>query len=463
MTNLREAAYMIAAILFIVGVMRLRNPATARSGNLTAAVGMVIAVAFTLIGAPITNVILLLATAIVGAVIGAYSARSVRMTAMPQMVAVFNGMGGGAAALIALAEALHALAHASYPGLSEAVPGLFDMLVGSVSFTGSVIAFLKLQEWITGRPKSFRGQNIVNAILLVLLVLVGVAVLIVPTPSTKLLLDWILIVGSMVLGVSIVMPVGGADMPVIIALLNAFTGIAAAAAGFVLQNDVLIVAGALVGSSGTILTLIMSRAMNRSIFNVLFSAFGATVTATGSSERGEIHPTNAEEVSMLCAYAQRVVIVPGYGLAVARAQQECKDLMDALVARGVDVRFAIHPVAGRMPGHMNVLLAEANVPYDRLYDMEDINPEFERTDVVLVIGANDVVNPDARENPGSPIYGMPILNVDRAKTVIVNKRSMASGFAGIDNPLFFLPNTMMYFGDAKGALQQLLLALKEAA
>ncbi|MDA8346118.1 MAG: NAD(P)(+) transhydrogenase (Re/Si-specific) subunit beta [Thermaerobacter sp.] len=462
MTSLREAAYMVAAILFIVGVMRLRNPATARSGNLIAAAGMVIAVAFTMIGASISNVLLLIAMVVVGAVIGTYSARAVKMTAMPQMVAVFNGMGGGAAALIALSEALHAISHGSYPGLAEAVPGLFDMLVGSISFAGSLIAFMKLQEWITGRATAFKGQNIVNAVILILLVVLAVSVPIAPQ-GDRLLLDWILIVGSLILGVSFVMPVGGADMPVIIALLNAFTGIAAAAAGFVLQNDVLIVAGALVGSSGTILTLIMSRAMNRSIFNVLFSAFGSKVTAKGASERGEVHPTNAEEVGMLCAYAQRVVIVPGYGLAVARAQQECKDLMDALVARGVDVRFAIHPVAGRMPGHMNVLLAEANVPYDRLYDMDDINPEFQRTDVVLIIGANDVVNPDARENPGSPIYGMPILNVDQAKMVIVNKRSMAAGFAGIDNPLFFMPNTMMYFGDAKGALQALLQALKEAA
>ncbi len=457
MSNIRDAAYMVAAILFIVGVMRLRNPATARMGNLLAAIGMLIAVVFTVIGASVGNVMLLLAVFIVGAVIGTYSSRAVKMTAMPQMVAAFNGMGGGAAAMIALSEALQALGHGSYPGLSQAVPGLFDMLVGSISFSGSIIAFLKLQEWMPGRAIAFKGQNGVNAGLLILLVLLAIYI----PFSPSITLDWILIVGSVILGVSFVVPVGGADMPVIIALLNAFTGIAAAAAGFVLQNDVLIVAGALVGSSGTILTLIMSRAMNRSIFNVLFSAFGSKVTATGTSERGEIHPTNAEEVAMLCAYAQRVVIVPGYGLAVARAQQECKDLMDLLTSRGVDVRFAIHPVAGRMPGHMNVLLAEANVPYDRLYDMDDINPEFQRTDVVLVIGANDVVNPDARENPGSPIYGMPILNVDQAKTVIVNKRSMAAGFAGIDNPLFFKQNTKMFFGDAKGALQSLLSAIKE--
>lgn len=457
MSNIRDAAYMIAAILFIIGVMRLRNPATARSGNLLAAVGMLIAVVFTVIGASVGNILLLVIVFVVGAVIGAYSSRAVKMTAMPQMVAAFNGMGGGAAAMIALSEALQALGHGSYPGLSQAVPGLFDMLVGSISFSGSIIAFLKLQEWMPSRAMSFKGQNAVNAIILIILVLLAIYIPFQPS----ILLDWILIVGSVILGVMFVVPVGGADMPVIIALLNAFTGIAAAAAGFVLQNDVLIVAGALVGSSGTILTLIMSRAMNRSIFNVLFSAFGSKVTATGTSERGEIHPTNAEEVAMLCAYAQRVVIVPGYGLAVARAQQECKDLMDLLSSRGVDVRFAIHPVAGRMPGHMNVLLAEANVPYDRLYDMDDINPEFQRTDVVLVIGANDVVNPDARENPGSPIYGMPILNVDQAKTVIVNKRSMAAGFAGIDNPLFFKQNTKMFFGDAKGALQSLVSAIKE--
>ena len=451
---------MVAAILFIVGVMRLRNPATARGGNILAAIGMLIAVAFTVIGASVGNLILLIIVFVVGAVIGTYSSRAVKMTAMPQMVAAFNGMGGGAAAMIALSEALQALGHGSYPGLSQAIPGLFDMLVGSISFSGSIIAFLKLQEWMPSRAMSFKGQNAVNAVVLVVLVILAIAILIVPS-GDRLVMDWILIAGSLVLGVSFVVPVGGADMPVIIALLNAFTGIAAAAAGFVLQNDVLIVAGALVGSSGTILTLIMSRAMNRSIFNVLFSAFGSKVTATGTSERGEIHPTNAEEVAMLCAYAQRVVIVPGYGLAVARAQQECKDLMDILSARGVDVRFAIHPVAGRMPGHMNVLLAEANVPYDKLYDMDDINPDFQRTDVVLVIGANDVVNPDARENPSSPIYGMPILNVDQAKTVIVNKRSMAAGFAGIDNPLFFKQNTKMFFGDAKGALQSLLSAIKE--
>jgi len=456
-SNIRDAAYMIAAILFIVGVMRLRTPATARSGNLLAAVGMLIAVVFTVIGASVGNVVLLLVVFIVGAIIGTYSSRAVKMTAMPQMVAAFNGMGGGAAAMIALSEALQALGHGSYPGLSQAVPGLFDMLVGSISFSGSIIAFLKLQEWMPSRAMAFKGQNAVNAIILILLV--ALAVYIPFSPS--ILLDWILIAGSVILGVMFVVPVGGADMPVIIALLNAFTGIAAAAAGFVLQNDVLIVAGALVGSSGTILTLIMSKAMNRSIFNVLFSAFGSKVTATGTSERGEIHPTNAEEVGMLCAYAQRVVIVPGYGLAVARAQQECKDLMDLLGSRGVDVRFAIHPVAGRMPGHMNVLLAEANVPYDHLYDMDDINPDFPRTDVVLVIGANDVVNPDARENPSSPIYGMPILNVDQAKTVVVNKRSMAAGFAGIDNPLFFKQNTKMFFGDAKGALQSLISAIKD--
>jgi len=459
-TNVREAAYIIAAILFIVGVMRLRTPATARSGNIMAAIGMVIAVIFTVIGTSLGNLILLIVVFLVAAAIGTYSSRAVKMTAMPQMVAAFNGMGGGAAAMIALSEALQALGHGTYPGLSQAVPGLFDMLVGSISFSGSIIAFLKLQEWMPTRAIAFKGQNAVNAVILVVLVLLAIAIPIVGV-GDRLALDWILIAGSVLLGVSFVVPVGGADMPVIIALLNAFTGIAAAAAGFVLQNDVLIVGGALVGSSGTILTLIMSRAMNRSIFNVLFSAFGSKVTATGTSERGEIHPTTSEEVAMLCAYAQRVVIVPGYGLAVARAQQECKDLMDVLVARGVDVRFAIHPVAGRMPGHMNVLLAEANVPYDRLYDMEDINPDFPRTDVVLVIGANDVVNPDARENPGSPIYGMPILNVDQAKTVIVNKRSMAAGFAGIDNPLFFKQNTKMYFGDAKSALQNLLAAIKE--
>jgi len=376
-------------------------------------------------------------------------------------VALFNGMGGGAAALVALDESLRILAHASTLPLMTSIPGMFTLIIGTVSFAGSMIAFLKLQEWMTGRPITFAGQNIVNMVLLVLIVAAALAAVLSVGPVETFVVGVTL--AAIVLGVLFVLPVGGADMPVIISLLNSFTGLAAAATGFVLGNALLIVAGALVGASGTILTMLMSRAMNRSITNVLFAAFGQVQSTGQAAKQGSVHATSAEEVAMLLAYASRVVIVPGYGLAVARAQQEVKDLMDALVARGVDVRFGIHPVAGRMPGHMNVLLAEANVPYDRLYEMDQINPEFPHTDVVLVIGANDVVNPAARSDRSSPIYGMPILNVDQARTVVVLKRSMAPGFAGIDNELFLMDKTLMLFGDARASVAALLRELREVA
>jgi NAD(P) transhydrogenase subunit beta len=452
---------MAAAALFVGGIMLLRTPPTARRGNLLAATGMLLALVFTLLSTPLHHVALMAVLFVVAGVAGALVARLVRMTAMPQLVALFNGMGGGAAALVSLDEALRALSYAHTLPLTTSIPGLLTLLIGSVSFSGSLIAFAKLQELMTGRPVVYPGQNVTNALLLVLIVALAVLALLGIGPVPTLVVGVAL--ASLVMGVLFVLPVGGADMPVIISLLNSLTGLAAAATGFVLQNDVLIVAGALVGASGTILTVLMSRAMNRSIANVLFGAFGTLAQGAGQGLQGSVHPTTAEDVAMMLAYASRVVIVPGYGLAVARAQQEVKDLMDALLARGVDVRFGIHPVAGRMPGHMNVLLAEANVPYDRLYEMDQINPEFPRTDVVLVIGANDVTNPAARTDPQSPIYGMPILNVDQAKSVVVLKRSMAPGFAGIDNPLFLMDHTRMLFGDARASVASILRELKEMA
>ncbi|MCL6596202.1 MAG: NAD(P)(+) transhydrogenase (Re/Si-specific) subunit beta [Firmicutes bacterium] len=451
-------AYLAAAVLFIVGIMRLRQPATARSGNLVAAAGMLLALAVTATQISYGNMPFILPAVAVGAAVGAGAGRRVRMTAMPQMVALFNGMGGGAAGLVAFGEIWRGLAQGGALPLPALVTGLVTVLIGGVSLSGSLLAFAKLQEIMTGRPILFAGQSALNALLLAAGLAAGVDVAATSGHGALLVL---LAAVALALGVGVVLPVGGADMPVIISLLNALTGLAASATGFVLANALLIVAGALVGASGTILTLLMARAMNRSLANVLFAGVGSVRAGGTGAAEGSVHPTNAEDVATLLAYAQRVVIVPGYGLAVARAQQEAKDLMVALEARGVDVKFGIHPVAGRMPGHMNVLLAEADVPYDRLYEMERINPEFERTDVALVVGANDVTNPAARTRPDSPIYGMPILDVDRARTVVVLKRSMAPGFAGIDNELYLRDNCRMLFGDAKASLAALLQALKE--
>lgn len=453
---------MVAAALFVVGIMLLRTPPTARNGNLLAALGMVIALAVTVLGTTFHHTFFLIGAFVVGGAAGTIVARKVKMTAMPQLVALFNGMGGGAAAVVSLDEALRILAHQPTLPIMTSVPGLLTLIIGSISFAGSMIAFAKLQEMLTGRPIVFPGQNITNVVLFFLIIVAAVLAIAGVTSSVMGLVVGVTL-ASLLLGVLFVLPVGGADMPVIISLLNSLTGLAAAATGFVLSNDVLIVAGALVGASGTILTVIMSKGMNRSIGNLLFGAFGQVQKGAGQASEGTVKPTTAEDVAMLLAYANQVVIVPGYGLAVARAQQEVKDLMDALVGRGVNVRFGIHPVAGRMPGHMNVLLAEANVPYDRLYEMEQINPEFPRTDVVLVIGANDVTNPAARSDPSSPIYGMPVLNVDQAKAIVVLKRSMAPGFAGIDNPLFFRDNTRMLFGDARTSVTALLREVRDVA
>jgi NAD(P) transhydrogenase subunit beta len=455
--------YLVAAVLLIVGIRRLSSPPTARSGNWIAAIGMGIAIFFTFLDPDITSYWLIVVGMAIGTVIGVVSARLVKMTAMPQMVALFNGVGGGAAALIAAAE-FHRIApdpgHLSGDSIGAM---LFSALIGSISFSGSLIAFGKLQEVLPGRPITYGGQQVVNGVLFAALLGLGIA-----AGSTEQGI-WmvLLLLGALLFGVMLVLPIGGADMPVVISLLNAFTGLAAASAGFVLENTALIIGGTLVGASGTLLTILMGRAMNRSIANVLFGAFGAApaggaVAAAASTDGKSYREVTADDAAVMLAYAQRVVVVPGYGLAVAQAQHAVRELADLLEARGVDVKYAIHPVAGRMPGHMNVLLAEAQVPYPQLYDMDDINPEFPRTDVALVIGANDVTNPAARDNPESPLYGMPILNVDQAANVVILKRSMNPGFAGIDNDLFYEGNSAMLFGDAKSSVEKLVAAVKAA-
>jgi NAD(P) transhydrogenase subunit beta len=455
-----DLAYLVAAICLILGIRGLAHPRTARVGNLIAAVGMAIAVGFTFAIEEIHTYWLMLAGIALGSVIGVAAARMVRMTAMPQMVALFNGVGGGAAALIAAAE-FHRLAPESGRLSGEHVVGiLFSALVGSVSFWGSLVAFGKLQELIPGRPIVFPAQNAINAALGAALV-----VLIVLTATTENGIWLVLVmVAALVLGLLFVLPIGGADMPVVISLLNAFTGLSAASTGFVLDNAALIIGGTLVGASGTLLTLKMGQAMGRPLRQTLFGAFGAAPAAAAAGAvaggDGNVRTASADDIAYMLAYARRVIFVPGYGLAVAQAQHDVRNLGDLLLEKGVDVRYAIHPVAGRMPGHMNVLLAEANVPYDELFEMEQINPEFPQTDVVVVVGANDVVNPAARNQPGNPIYGMPILDVDKAHNVVVIKRSLSPGFAGVDNPLFYDPKTVMLFDDAKAALEKLLVSVK---
>jgi NAD(P) transhydrogenase subunit beta len=453
-------AYLVTIIAFILALKFLSSPKTAPLGNRIGAAGMLIAIGATFAQPGLHNYASILIVMAVFAPIGAYAARAVKMTAMPQMVALFNGVGGGAAALVALADFHHV---APEPGRIHADVGISIMLsalIGSVSFAGSLVAFGKLQELVSGRPIVYPGQKIWNMTLLAALVALAIVVLAGPQRQALVIA---LICGALLFGVLFVLPIGGADMPVVISLLNAFTGLAAAATGFVLHNNVLIVSGMLVGASGTLLTILMGRAMNRSIANVLFGAFGQIVATPGAAVAatdGGVRSATAEDVAVMLAYAKKVVVVPGYGLAVAQAQHDVRQLADLLEARGVEVTYAIHPVAGRMPGHMNVLLAEANVPYPQLKEMGDANPEFPRTDVALVIGANDVVNPDARSNAGSPIYGMPILNVDDAQQVVVLKRSMNPGFAGIDNPLFLNPKTVMLFGDAKDSVDKLIASVK---
>ncbi|HYP49039.1 MAG TPA: NAD(P)(+) transhydrogenase (Re/Si-specific) subunit beta [Thermoleophilaceae bacterium] len=460
--DLIRALYILAFVLFIVGLRLLNHPRSARRGNMVAGVGMAVAVVATLLIREVGDFGLIALGVVIGTIVGVPAARTVKMTAMPQMVALFNGVGGGAVALISWAEYREALAAGGNPELETLIPILFAAIVGSISFWGSNVAFGKLQEILPGRPIQLPGQQIINILLLA--IAVGCSVAIAAGTESELLFIAIL-VSAAILGNMFVLPIGGADMPVVISLLNAFTGLSAAAAGMALDNVALIVGGIIVGASGTILTNLMADAMNRSIANVIAGGFGGVTVAGGGGgadmEGKTVRSTDAADVAIQLSYASKVVVAPGYGMAVAQAQHTVRELADELEKRGVRVDYAIHPVAGRMPGHMNVLLAEADVPYDHLKEMDEINPEFPQTDVALVIGANDVTNPAARSQKDSPIFGMPILDVDRAAQVIVLKRSMNSGFAGIDNPLFYNDNTSLLFGDAKESVANVLAEVKE--
>ena len=444
------ACYIVSFSLFIFGISQGTHPRTARRGNLIAATGMAIAIVTTLFLDVIGNGVLIVIGILIGTAVGAVASLRVQMTQMPQMVALYNGVGGGAAALISWSEFRHATTGGEGIPLEIFVPILFSTVIGSVSFWGSNIAFGKLQDLVPSRPIQLPFQHIFNGALLAA-ILAGCIVLGIDHDSPSQALYIAVLIGAAVLGNLFVLPIGGADMPVVISLLNAFTGLAAAAAGFALDNVVLIVAGTLVGSSGTILTIEMSRAMNRSIGNLLFSGFGAVSAAAGEREERPVHSIGPEDAAIKLGYADSVVFVPGYGMAVAQAQHAVKELASALEKRGVQVSYAIHPVAGRMPGHMNVLLAEADVPYEQLKEMDEINPEMPQMDVAVVIGANDVTNPAAKNDPNSPIAGMPIIEVNEAREVIVIKRSLSPGFAGIDNDLFYEDKTSMLFSDAKSA------------
>jgi len=456
-----QALYIVAFSLFIFGVRQGTHPTTAKRGNLIAATGMVVAVITTLLLNGIGNWALIAIGLVAGAAVGAVASQRVQMTAMPQMVALYNGVGGGAVALIAWAEFRHQLALGGSIPLDVFIPTLFSMVIGSVSFWGSNIAFGKLQGVLSGQPVKVPGQQFVNALLLagILAACIALAVDHASAPPQGLFIA--VLVAAAILGNLFVLPIGGADMPVVISLLNAFTGLSAAAAGIELDNVALIVAGTLVGSSGTILTLEMARAMNRSVPNILFAGFGALPVGGAATEERPVTSIGPQDAAIKLAYADSVVIVPGYGMAVAQAQHAVKEMATELENRGVEVSYAIHPVAGRMPGHMNVLLAEADVPYEKLKEMDEINPEMPRTDVAVVIGANDVTNPAAKDDPDSPIAGMPIIEVDQAREVIVIKRSLSPGFAGIDNDLFYKDNTSMLFSDAKGAASDIAAQVEE--
>ncbi|MDQ6932339.1 MAG: NAD(P)(+) transhydrogenase (Re/Si-specific) subunit beta [Candidatus Eremiobacteraeota bacterium] len=472
-----DVAYLLTGVLFIVGLRYLSSPATARTGNRIAMAGMLLAIGATLFAQGLVSWWILAAGGLIGAIIGFASARAVKMTAMPQMVALFNGAGGGAAALVSTAEFLRSasIRDSALMPYDQVFTIMLSAVIGALSFAGSIIAFLKLQELMTGRPITYRGQQFVNGIVALLILAPAIGLIahrgtlmaVFSPPAATVTVYFVCIAAALLLGMLFVLPIGGADMPVVISLLNSFTGMAAAATGFVLANNVLIISGALVGASGTLLTVLMGKAMNRSLANVLFGAFGAVNSASqaaagGAAADAHVRSATVEDVATMLAYARQVVVVPGYGMAVAQAQHSVRELADQLEKRGVEVKYAIHPVAGRMPGHMNVLLAEANVPYPALYDMDDINPEFPRTDVALVIGANDVTNPAARNVASSPIYGMPILDVDKAANIVVLKRSMRSGFAGIDNPLYQDAKCVMLFGDAKNSVDGLITAVKTA-
>ena len=465
LSTFRDLAYLIAIIGFILALKGLGSPKYARQGNQIGAASAILAVAATFTLPSLRhsggNLTLALIAMVLGSAIAVPVARRVRMTAMPQLVAIFNGVGGGAAALISIIELLHLHSLGLKPAVYVTAEVLLGVLIGAVSFSGSAIAFIKLQELITGRPITYPGQQVINGI-------VGVAIaalILVSLLTGNIVFVYVLLLLALALGVIFVLPIGGADVPVLISLLNSFTGLAVAASGFTLDSNLLIIAGTLVGASGILLTRMMSAAMGRSLPNILFSAFGSVITATGGEEGDASRPVRsgtAEDVGVLLAYARKVVIIPGYGLAVAQAQHTARELADALIARGVEVFYAIHPVAGRMPGHMNVLLAEANVPYDELKEMDEANPEMSTADVALVVGANDTVNPAAKSTPGSPIFGMPIIHADEAENIIFLKRSMRPGFAGIDNELLYDPKTTMLFGDAKDTLAKLVTAVADA-
>jgi NAD(P) transhydrogenase subunit beta len=454
MDNVIQISYFASAVLFILGLKRMSSPVTARGGIVWAGVGMLVATLITFFYPGMHNYLLMTVAIAIGGGLAFWSGKRVAMTDMPQMIALYNGMGGGAAGAIAAVELLKG----EFPSTTFLALAIAGALIGSVSFSGSLVAFAKLQGWAR-RPLRFPGQQVFNLVLLA--AAVGLGAWLVSTGELAgglVLLFFALALGY---GVMMALPIGGADMPVVISLFNALTGLAVAFEGFVLNNAAMIIAGTVVGSAGTLLTQLMAKAMNRSIGSVLFSAFGSTGEAAGTAVEGSMKPIDATDVGVMMAYAERVVIVPGYGMAVAQAQHKIQELTELLIGRGVDVKFAIHPVAGRMPGHMNVLLAEANVPYDLLYDLDEINPAFAKTDVALVIGANDVVNPVARTNPDSPIYGMPILNVDQAKNVIVIKRGQGKGFSGVENALFFADNTRMLYGDGQEKVGELIQAIKE--
>ena len=447
-------AYLLSAILFILGLKNLGSPKTARRGNQLAMTAMLIAIIVTLTKNEILDYTLIIVGLIIGSAIGAIIARKIQMTAVPQMVALFNGLGGCASALVALAE------YNRFAGdlrIDVIISMVISLFIGAITFTGSLVAFGKLQGVIRSAPVTFKGQRFLNALLFTLFLIMGIIVIINPAYSTGLL---VILAIAIILGILFVMPIGGADMPVVISTLNSCSGLAAAATGFVLSNNILIICGALVGASGFILTRIMCKAMNRSITNIIFGSVGTASVNNNNNDKRKVINYTEEDASIMLEAAQKVIIIPGYGLAVAQAQFALQELVTMLIDSGIDVRYAIHPVAGRMPGHMNVLLAEANVSYDLLFDLGDINGDFQNADVTLVVGANDVVNPSARSDKDSPLYGMPILNADQARSVIICKRSLSPGFSGVDNELFYEKKTLMIFGDAKESINKIIKLLK---